>query len=124
MPSSSLLIWKASVDENLCVGCGRCTGVCWTGAIVLVDKTPPRQKERISKEALSHRHNKKAVIDVSRCICCTICMRSCPRGAIKMLPYAFPVLKREEVEGLDDIKAQLKGIKAQLEEMESRIEHL
>ena len=87
MQQPSLLIWKAFVNEHLCVGCGKCAGVCWTGAI------------RID--------NKKAVVDLNRCICCTICMRTCPREG-----------------DLDAMKAQLKGIGTQLEEMERRIEKL
>ncbi|MCW3133761.1 MAG: 4Fe-4S binding protein [Methanophagales archaeon] len=96
MQQPLLLIWKACVDENLCVGCGKCTEVCWAGAIRVLDK--------------------KAVIDVNRCICCTICMRTCPRGAIRMIPYSFQTLQREDV-----IKAQLKEIGAQLGEMERSI---
>jgi ferredoxin len=121
MQQPSLLIWKAFVDENLCVGCGKCTEVCWAGAIRIVDKKPFFQKESFTKETLSSTHNKKAVINVDRCICCTICMRTCPRGAIRMIPYSFQTLQREETEDLDEIKAQLKGIGAQLEEMERSI---
>jgi Fe-S-cluster-containing hydrogenase component 2 len=102
MQQSSLLIWKAFVDERLCVGCGKCAGVCWTGAIRMVDK--------------------KAVVDFNRCICCTICMKSCPRGAIRIVSYSLPILRREE--DLDEIKAQLKGIEAQLGEMERNIQEL
>ena len=102
MQQPSLLIWKAFVDEDLCVGCGKCTEVCGTGAIRIIDK--------------------KAVVDLNRCICCAICMRTCPRGAIGMIPYSFPILQREE--DLDEIKAQLKGIEAQLGEMERSIEKL
>jgi ferredoxin len=104
MQQPSLLIWKAFVDENLCVGCGRCTEVCRTGAIGIADK--------------------KAVVDFNRCICCAICMRTCPRGAIRIIPYSFPILQREEEEDLDEIKTQLKGIGAQLGEMERSIKEL
>ena len=102
-PSLSLA-WKAFVDGNLCIGCRKCTGVCWTGAIRIIDK--------------------KAVVDFNRCICCAICMRTCPRGAIRIIPYSFPILQREEEEDLDEIKTQLKGIGAQLGEMERSIEKL
>ncbi len=99
---SPLLAWKASVDENLCVGCGKCTEVCGTCAIRIIDK--------------------KAVIDFDRCICCAICMKTCPQGAITIIPPSFPTLQREE--DLGEIKAQLKGIGAQLEEMERSIKKL
>ena len=102
MQQSSVLAWKAFVDADLCVGCGKCTGVCGTGAIRIIDK--------------------KAVVDFNKCICCAICMRTCPRGAIRIVPYSFPILQREE--DLDEIKAQLNGIGAQLGEMERSIEEL
>ena len=104
MQQLPVLIWKAFVDENLCVGCGKCTEVCWTGAIRIVDK--------------------KAVVDFNRCIYCAICVRTCPRGAIGIVPYSFLILQREEEEDLDEIKAQLKGIGSQLGEMERSIEKL
>ena len=104
MQQPLVLIWKAFVDENLCVGCGKCTEVCWTGAIRIIDK--------------------KAVVDFNRCICCAICVRTCPRGAIGIVPYSFPILQREEEEDLDEIKVQLKGIGSQLGEMERSIEKL
>ena len=104
MQQPSPLIWKAFVDEDLCVGCGKCTEVCGTGAIRIIDK--------------------KAVVDFNRCVCCAICVRTCPRGAITIIPYSFPILQREEEEDLDEIKTQLKGIGAQLGEMERSIEEL
>ena len=104
MQQSSLLIWKAFVDEDLCVGCGKCTEVCGTGAIRIIDK--------------------KAVVDFNRCVCCAICVRTCPRGAIRIVPYSFPILQREEEKDLDEIKVQLKGIGTQLEEMERSIKEL
>ena len=106
MQQPSPLIWKAFVDKNLCVGCGKCTEVCRTGAIRIIDK--------------------KAVVDFNRCVCCAICVRTCPRGAIRIIPYSFPILQREEERGedLDEIKAQLKGIETQLEEMERSIKEL
>ena len=101
---SPLTLWKAFVDEDLCIGCGKCTEVCRTGAIMIIDK--------------------KAVVDFNRCVCCAICVRTCPQGAIRIVPYSFPILQREEAEDLDAIKAQLKGIGSQLGEMERSIEEL
>jgi len=100
--STGLLAWKAFVNENLCVGCGKCTGVCWTGAIRIVDK--------------------KAVVDFSRCICCTACVRACPKGAIQIAPYSFPLLQRDQV--LERIKTQLNVVRYKVEEMERSIEEI
>ncbi len=94
--------WKAVVDESLCVGCGKCVKVCWTGAISVVDK--------------------KAVVDFNRCICCTACMKTCPRGAIRLVPYSFPLVQRDE--GLAEIKARLNALGSELEEIQKSIEAL
>ncbi len=103
MPQSLLsLAWKAFVNEELCVGCGKCTGVCWTGAIGIVDK--------------------KAVVDFNRCICCTACVRACPKGAIQIAPYSSPILQRDSV--LERLKTQLNVVRSKVEEMERSIEEL
>jgi heterodisulfide reductase subunit A-like polyferredoxin len=94
--------WKAFVDESLCVGCGKCVKVCWTGAISVVDK--------------------KAVVDFYRCICCTACMKICPRGAIRLVPYSFPLVQRDE--GLAGIKTRLNALGSELEEIQKSIEAL
>jgi ferredoxin len=55
--------FKASVDPEICVGCGACQEVCPTGAIFV---------EEI------------AIIDPKRCIGCGRCIEQCPRGALTM----------------------------------------
>lgn len=51
-----------TVDKNVCVGCGACTGVCPVGAITLKGGV--------------------AVIDPKKCIGCGACLATCPVGAI------------------------------------------
>ena len=94
--------WKAFVNESLCVGCGQCVKVCWTGAIRVV--------------------NKKAVVDFNRCICCTACMKTCPRGAIRLVPYSFPLVQRDD--GLAEIKTRLDTLGSELEAMQKSVEAL
>jgi len=53
----------AVLDKNKCIGCGLCTRVCPTQAIVI---------DRI------------AVVDSARCIGCGRCVTECPRGALEL----------------------------------------
>ena len=93
-------LWKAFVDEHLCVGCGKCTRVCWTGAIRLADV------------------DKKARVDFRRCVCCTACVRTCPAGAVQIVPYPIGNLEFEE------LSARLNMVERQLKELTRSIEQL
>ncbi|MBR2809153.1 MAG: 4Fe-4S binding protein [Erysipelotrichaceae bacterium] len=53
----------AKVDQEVCLGCGACTGVCPVGAIALDDSG-------------------KACVDQSLCIDCGACVATCPVSAI------------------------------------------
>jgi len=55
----------AQVDRRLCVGCGRCVGVCPTGAVRL--------------DAAG-----EAVVEPRLCRGCGLCAAHCPAGAIHM----------------------------------------
>ena len=54
---------KPKVQKNLCTGCGDCIEYCPVNAI--------------------EEKNKKAVIIVSKCINCKLCVTSCTNDAIK-----------------------------------------
>ncbi len=53
---------KPYVDEELCIGCGRCSKVCAHDAAVVV--------------------NKKATVDHNKCVGCGRCIGICPRDAM------------------------------------------
>jgi ferredoxin len=55
---------EIAIDENLCVHCGLCTGVCPTEALTL---NPPSYKLTFTR---------------SRCIVCEQCIPTCPVQAI------------------------------------------
>lgn len=55
-------IWR---EEDLCVHCGACTGLCPTQALYL---TPPEMK---------------VGFDVNKCVACGMCGLVCPFGAMK-----------------------------------------
>ncbi|MBN1893854.1 4Fe-4S binding protein [bacterium] len=52
-----------SIDEDVCLGCGKCIPICPRGAIELADRT--------------------ARIDRERCTGCGLCVSECPAGAIR-----------------------------------------
>jgi ferredoxin len=56
---------RISRDDDLCVHCGACTGLCPTEALQLV------------------RPEMKVVFDVDKCVACGVCGLVCPFGAMK-----------------------------------------
>lgn len=52
------------VDQEPCIGCGKCASVCWTGAAVL--------------------GGGKSRIDPDRCKTCGVCAQACPQQAIRI----------------------------------------
>ena len=55
----------AVVNQDICIGCGACVGVCPAGAIALNDEG-------------------KAAVDPDVCISCGACVGVCPVGAITL----------------------------------------
>ncbi|MEI8182080.1 MAG: NIL domain-containing protein [Desulfomonile sp.] len=55
-------VWR---EEEKCVHCGACTGLCPTGALILV---PPEMK---------------VAFDAQKCVACGMCGLVCPFGAMK-----------------------------------------
>ncbi|WP_411682482.1 4Fe-4S dicluster domain-containing protein [Clostridium thailandense] len=59
------------IDENNCVGCGRCTKVCPIEAVTLTSNSL-EDKKRYAK------------VNEEICLGCGICVRSCSKGSIKL----------------------------------------
>ena len=55
-------VWR---EEELCVHCGACTGLCPTGALCTVQPVM------------------EVVFDVQKCVACGMCGLACPFGAMK-----------------------------------------
>ena len=64
-PGSTPSVLTASVDPEMCVGCGTCQEVCPAGAISV---------EKIAR------------VDLKRCTGCGRCVGQCPRGALCLHP--------------------------------------
>jgi ferredoxin len=62
-------VWR---EEELCVQCGACTGLCPTGALVIV---PPEMR---------------VAFDVQKCVACGMCGLVCPFGAMKDITLFDP----------------------------------
>jgi len=58
-------IFQATVDQDKCVSCGICQGICPTGAISI---------------------DQVARVDPSLCKGCGLCTKKCPQGAISLHP--------------------------------------
>lgn len=82
---------KATIDESLCIECGRCHDTCPYNAIV--DTMRPCKKA-CPVDAITINEQKKAVIDNALCIQCGACVYQCPFGAIQDKSEIVPVIRR------------------------------
>jgi ferredoxin len=62
-------LWK---EEDLCVHCGACAGLCPTGALSM------------------QRPEMEVIFDSSKCVACGMCSMACPFGAMKDLRLFDP----------------------------------
>lgn len=71
---------KASVDESLCIACGKCLKACPHGLIELV---PADSKYRVQCSSAERGKEVRNACE-SGCIGCGICAKNCPNGAITL----------------------------------------
>lgn len=87
----------AKIDQDKCIECGRCAGVCPFSAI---SKSSRPCEKSCKINAISMDENKKAKIDNSKCISCGACVYQCPFGAIVDKSFITDVIKMlKESEG-------------------------
>ncbi len=69
------------VNGKLCIGCGKCIGACPRSVLEL---TPKRARVMVF---CSTKAKAKEVMEVCKvgCISCTLCVKKCPAGAVKMV---------------------------------------
>ena len=70
---------KAVIDQDKCIKCGRCVGVCPYNAIV---KTERPCAAACGMGAIHSDELGRAEIDYSKCVSCGQCLVNCPFGAI------------------------------------------
>ena len=75
----SIIGFKAVIDQEKCIECGKCKESCPYNAVADVMR-PCRRACEVG--ALSIDEQKKAVIDEEKCIRCGACVYQCPFGAI------------------------------------------
>ncbi len=70
-----------NVNEQMCIGCGKCTKICPRNILQLI---PKRARVAIT---CSSQDRLKAVMDVCKvgCIHCEKCVKSCPAKAVSMV---------------------------------------
>ncbi len=70
---------KSIIDQEKCIKCGRCAGVCPYGAI---NKMERPCSSACGMDAIKSGSQGKADIDYDKCVSCGMCLVSCPFGAI------------------------------------------
>lgn len=75
----------ASVDSDLCTGCGTCGESCQVNAMTFDDE------------------NEVSVVDLSRCLGCGICAKDCPAEAIELRRKEAEVIPPVDTEELFEV---------------------
>lgn len=72
----------ASIDEEKCIGCGRCFKVCPRGVLALVGLTDEGERVGVDLDDDDDEEYEKKVMTIAKqelCIGCTACSRICPK---------------------------------------------
>ncbi len=70
---------KASIDESLCINCGKCLSACPFNAVIRI---PIPCEESCPVKAIYEDSEGRRIIDHDKCINCGKCIVACPFGAI------------------------------------------
>ncbi len=82
--------YRAVIDHDKCVACGKCISVCPYGAI---QKNQRPCERGCVPGAIAMGENKKAAIDVNKCVSCGTCTYQCPFGAAMDKSYIVDVIQ-------------------------------
>lgn len=72
----------AALDEEKCIGCGRCFKVCPRGVLELVGLNEEGERIRLDDEDDEDEEYEKKVMTIAHqelCIGCTACSKICPK---------------------------------------------
>jgi len=79
----------ASLDEEKCIGCGRCFKVCPRGVLELVGLTDEGERISVDLDGDEDDEYEKKVMTIAHqelCIGCTACSRICPKKCYMHAP--------------------------------------
>jgi Nif-specific ferredoxin III len=66
------------IDDNTCIGCGRCFKVCGRGVMTLMGKNSDGQLVSLEDDDEDLEKKVMALVDAGACIGCGACARVCP----------------------------------------------
>ena len=72
----------ATLDEEKCIGCGRCFKVCPRGVLELVGLNEDGERIRVDLADADDEESEKKVMTIAHqelCIGCTACSKICPK---------------------------------------------
>lgn len=78
-----------NINEDTCIGCGRCFKVCPRGVLELVGLNDEGERVHISDEDDEDEEYEKKVMTIAHqelCIGCTACSRICPKKCYTHAP--------------------------------------
>ncbi|MDE5872429.1 MAG: 4Fe-4S dicluster domain-containing protein [Lachnospiraceae bacterium] len=81
---------RSEIDQEKCIKCGKCVGVCSYNAIVKQER--PCAKA-CGMNAISSDEYGRAEIDQEKCVSCGMCLANCPFGAIADKAQIFQVIQ-------------------------------
>ncbi len=70
---------RAHIDQNKCIKCGKCMGVCQYGVILRMERPCA---VACGMKAIHSDEYGRAEIDQEKCVSCGMCLANCPFGAI------------------------------------------
>lgn len=80
----------SSINQEKCIKCGRCAGVCGYNAIIIQNRPCAAS---CGMDAISSDENGKADIDYNKCVSCGQCLVNCPFGAISDKSQIFQTIR-------------------------------